>query len=255
MEGLGFFNYFMEKDFGRPICTTDLDDLATWCKWMPTDDQKTQKYREELAKRGISNYATLIKSGHKFYGLDFGIFGKGGKFLSLALGDVDTSDKRVEHLVTLAKKMGWSADADKVLKALASKGITDYWTMFSLEADALNRLEFEGIGGARKLAGIILKRTVTYIDQATRDEIIARLGWLPSEEEKKKRYMEMLSQYGIYDYWTVRYKYSQEQFQALEFKGVGKGTNFVIAVLGKSEGFSVEIREEFAKHFGWIPTN
>lgn len=254
-KGFGFLRFFLENNVQKKVFHVDmLDTLAVWLDWMPTPEQKIERYRIELARHGITDHKSLIASGFRFTQLDFGIFGKGESFRSFVLEENTFSRRKNESLELVASKFGWEPRPENTLELLAVHGITDYWALVEFGSKNLRSVSFEGIGSIRALAGRILGRTILYVYPETLDEIAAKLGWTPTDEQKKEKCRQLLKPFGIVDYWTLKHKYSYETLKQLRFGGIGMEHNLTLRFLGVSTGLTMEGREKLTNYLGWTPT-
>lgn len=253
-KGFGFLRFFLGDKIQNKVFHVEmLDTFAIWLGWMPTAEKKLELYRIELARHGITDHKSLTALGWKFTQLDFGIFGKGESFGSFILEGSGLSVRKSESLELVASKFGWQPEPDNTLELLAVHGITDYWALIEFGFENLMSVSFEGIGGIRALAGKILGRTISYIYPETLDEIATKLGWTPTDEQKKEKCCQLLKPFGIVDYWTLKYKYSNKTLRQFRFGGIGMQTNFTIRFLGVSTGLTMTTREKLANYLGWIP--
>jgi superfamily II DNA or RNA helicase len=258
-KGVSISNIILGDERDEYVTGETLEKIAKKFGWIPSEEEKLQKYLSELKKHQITDYRSLMSISYKFADLDFGIFGQGKSFASMVLDVVSVSKIPVatELLKMLAKRLGWEEGRVEYIEALKKHGIVDHWTLISCYPinQKFEKVDF-GIGNGRLIASGILGENIRHVTPAHLIQITEKLGWTPTEEEKISRYKHEFANHGITDYWTLRLSLGWK-FRQLTFGPFRGGKNFVGIILGdhsKSEQASMVIVEQIAAKLGWTPT-
>lgn len=240
--------------------------LADKLGWTPTEEDKNKRYKEELAKHGITDYWTLVihKAIH-FSNLKFGKFGRASEFSFLVLGSklrgLDLSTHKPEIFEKLADKLGWTPTEEekkrRFKEELAKYGIVDYWTLTFLGMGGFNKTKWGIFGKGKAFAGTFFKefKHIRRLEEKDLDRLAVLLGWSLIEEQKIQRYKEEFAKHGITDYWTLLGN-SYSYIRRMDFGIFGKGFSFCSLILSKTvdQLDTNQITDELAKKFGWLPS-
>ena len=264
-QGKAFLGFFFDefKD-NRNLSEDDFYRIAELLKWTPTEEDKIKRYKEEFAKHGIVDYPTLLENPYPSFirKADFGQFGKGFSFCSHILNKTADQFSATQIINELAIKFGWLLDEkgrieqEELKKAeyraeFGKHGITDYWSLI-LGSSRLKKLKFGGFGGYSGFISTILGKKPNSAGKEVLEEVVKKIGWIQTEEQKIIRYKEELAKHNITDYWSLVAK-QQVGFAPLKFGKFGGGTLFFNIVMNKRLKNDSSLGE-LAEKLGWSIT-
>lgn len=116
-KGIAFIRFFIPNKIPkRKLCPKTVDIFAVWLCWMPTPEEKIERYKYEMRENGLVTYFDLMRIPyHIFESLDFRLLGKGRNFIKIVLekpyrATIANNKVRFQTkiLSDLAKKIGLS---------------------------------------------------------------------------------------------------------------------------------------------------
>lgn len=237
----------------KAITNERLDNLAKHLGWFPTKEEKIDYYKQELEKKGITDYLTLITFPTiKFASTTFGCFGKGKNFIRTILQKICSVN--ILAYEEIAKVLGWTLSEDEkkeeYKKYLAMHGITSRTTLLEIQVTILRYLDFGHFGKGATFFSLILKDKSPFTEQ----KVLALsdyLGWTEDLSANLVLCKNELAKHGIVDYVTLK-QFSYTQLKTKTFGEIGDIHDLLRKKLGLNFRFLFEATYDLiADKLGW----
>ncbi len=224
-----------------------LEKLAEVLGWVPSSDERREKFKSELVKHGAIDYRTFIDVFLPAVTVssEFGVFGKTVAFFSAIAGEAVIFN--FTDFKKIVEKLGYPfSKAEKIAlykERLAAYGIKDYFSLITYLGNKFRGLDFGSFGKGISFASVILEKSIgSKVSQKTRMEIAKKLGWNVTKKQMQMRFRQELFERGIKTRAELDAMYPRT-FQKMQFGVFGKGSAFMVAVLGIKVGAKGVTRE------------
>ena len=172
--------------------------------------------------------------------------------------DVTTPLQRKKGVtVEIKRRPAKKVDLNLAREAFAKKEITNYESLIKFGVRKFNKLHFENLGYARSLTGKIIGKVLRTVTEKDIEQIAEKFGWtnqpkkVPTDKEKVVEIRKFLALYGIIDYWTLLYKYSEVCFRKVSRKKDDDSDFFSCEFFSYRSMRTIQTREDLASSLGW----
>lgn len=253
--------FFVTAVLGRTIefiTGETLAEIADRLNLPPHSEEQARVYREALAAHGIIDRETLLYATYSDLAkMILPPWGQIFAFFSEILGK-PVKKPTIDVRQRVADRIGFPKLDPEQQKAayraaLAAQGIDDRGTLYIKGIVHFIKMDFPPYGKGGALAAIILGEKNPKKSRELLVRVADAIDLPLVSETRKAAYLAALAAHDIHDRLTLR-QTGTEKFEALEFKGIGKGQAFLARVLGKPlRWISHEILDELADAVGFPP--
>ncbi len=248
-----------QKNYKKFIVTYDtLNEVAKKINWMPSEEERINKYKEEFRKHGITDYWSLVSfSLFQLGKVEFGDFKKIKNFAGAILNTRSFDLNTVVLYEKIASILGWELSEEQkkehYLLELAKHNIRSYGDLKKYDMLKLKALKYGVIGHGQKFFSIILKEPATNLTRSKLELAAEYLGWSKIDYLK-----ELLAKRGIVDHSSL-IGFGKRKLGMTKFGEIGSGVMLLGRILDIPHNTSIRIDnidlDQVSSKLGWLTSD